>query len=217
MKTCQQCGKDLVYSGKGRPSTRFCSQACKEAVQWRHLRAEALAERGERRCPICDTVIPEEVTLKAICCSRKCGDTYQNRKRAEAKRAKVRANRKPCEGCGGPIPDEKHAHAKCCSDACTKRAYRNKHRKSGGRAAYMCKYLYGITEQQYADLMEKQGNACAICGTTEWAGRHKVPHVDHCHDTGKVRGILCHDCNLMLGNAKDDPDRLRAAARYLDG
>jgi hypothetical protein len=81
----------------------------------------------------------------------------------------------------------------------------------------MLKYLYGLSEGDFFALLEKQGDACAICGSAEWPGKHRVPHVDHCHETGKVRGLLCSNCNHGLGKFRDDPDRLRAAARYLEG
>jgi hypothetical protein len=74
------------------------------------------------------------------------------------------------------------------------------------------KVHYGFTVEQI-DEMAKQG--CAICGTTEWMGRHKRPHVDHDHATNRVRGLLCHHCNMALGQFHDDPAILRAAIRYL--
>ena len=74
------------------------------------------------------------------------------------------------------------------------------------------KRKYGLTEQTWNELFTAQGNCCAICKATESSTRW---HTDHCHNTGTVRGILCQHCNLMLGHAKDDPDRLIAAATYL--
>lgn len=74
------------------------------------------------------------------------------------------------------------------------------------------KTRYGLTVEQ-VDEMALAG--CSICGTTEWTGRHNRPHVDHDHQTGRVRGILCNACNVMLGYAKDDPTILEAAAAYL--
>ena len=63
----------------------------------------------------------------------------------------------------------------------------------------------------------RQGASCAICKSTEPcmknAGRL---YVDHCHETGEVRGLLCFRCNTMLGNAGDSPEVLRLAAEYLE-
>jgi hypothetical protein len=77
------------------------------------------------------------------------------------------------------------------------------------RAASL-KYWYGITAEQFMAICERQGNACAICHQEA-----KTLNVDHEHATGLVRGLLCRNCNWLLGNAKDDPARLEAAAQYL--
>src|SRR5437763_1948078 len=53
--------------------------------------------------------------------------------------------------------------------------------------------LYGITPEQWEEIFETQGSACGVCGATEPRGGRW--HTDHCHDTGKVRGILCFKCN----------------------
>lgn len=74
--------------------------------------------------------------------------------------------------------------------------------------------LYGITLQDYDDMLEEQDGCCAICGTDDPKGKGRF-HVDHCHDTLTVRGLLCHHCNLMLGHAKDDVDTLLNAVEYL--
>lgn len=58
---------------------------------------------------------------------------------------------------------------------------------------------------------------CWICGTHDWPGMHGRPHVDHCHKTGKVRGILCAECNSGLGKFKDRPEFLIKAVEYLLG
>ena len=59
---------------------------------------------------------------------------------------------------------------------------------------------------------------CEICGTRgkTFNGKNKSLHIDHCHVTGKVRGVLCPECNHMLGKAKDNPVLLRRAADYLE-
>lgn len=81
--------------------------------------------------------------------------------------------------------------------------------------AYFLMYRYGITAEQYDDMLKAQGGCCAICGTNKPNGRDKVWCVDHCHDSNKVRGLLCGPCNRGLGQFRDDPDRLEAAAQYL--
>lgn len=73
---------------------------------------------------------------------------------------------------------------------------------------------YGITAEQYTDMLVQQGNMCAICKTKTPGGKGTW-HIDHCHSTGWVRGILCHHCNLGLGNFKDNPASLAAAIQYI--
>jgi hypothetical protein len=77
------------------------------------------------------------------------------------------------------------------------------------------KYLYGITSAEFDALLEAQGGGCGICGTTEWPGRHNRPHLDHCHETGRTRGVLCNECNTGLGKFRDRADLLAAAIAYL--
>ncbi len=73
---------------------------------------------------------------------------------------------------------------------------------------------FGITVDQYDEMLVAQGGGCAICGR---APRPDISlHVDHEHDTGKVRGLLCFPCNQSLGLLADDPERCRVAAAYLD-
>lgn len=74
---------------------------------------------------------------------------------------------------------------------------------------------YGITLRQWEDIFDSQGCKCAICGSTEPNHASGQFVVDHCHEFGQVRGILCGHCNIMLGHAKDDINTLFAAAMYL--
>jgi len=71
------------------------------------------------------------------------------------------------------------------------------------------RWKYGLSPAQYAELLQKQVNLCAIC--------HKTSKlvVDHDHKTSQVRGLLCDPCNRMLGLAKDDPELLTNAIKYL--
>lgn len=74
---------------------------------------------------------------------------------------------------------------------------------------------YGLTHAEFSDMMTAQGGACAICGHQDMSIRNFFPVVDHCHNTGKVRGLLCMNCNQGIGKFKDDPILLRRSAEYL--
>lgn len=74
---------------------------------------------------------------------------------------------------------------------------------------------YGLTVAQHDELLSKQHGLCAICKTATPAGKGTW-HVDHCHASGNVRGLLCHHCNVGLGHFKDTPETLRQAAEYLE-
>lgn len=73
---------------------------------------------------------------------------------------------------------------------------------------------YGLTEATYSHLLTNQNGVCGICKEPNLNVRDY--HVDHCHTTLKTRGILCHHCNLLLGNAKDNTTVLRNAIEYLE-
>jgi hypothetical protein len=69
---------------------------------------------------------------------------------------------------------------------------------------------YGISIEAFERMLKDQGSGCAVCHTP-FVG---FPSVDHCHNSGRVRAILCHGCNTALGFAKDDPEILLALASY---
>lgn len=73
---------------------------------------------------------------------------------------------------------------------------------------------YGIGIEDFDAMYERQKGRCKICGTEKPRGRGGF-HVDHCHQSGTVRGLLCTSCNMMLGLASDDIGTLRSAIRYL--
>jgi len=72
---------------------------------------------------------------------------------------------------------------------------------------------YGISLEQYDILLNNQNNKCKICIGNQENGRYM--DVDHCHKTGKVRGLLCNRCNRLLSNCKDDTLLLESAVKYL--
>lgn len=74
----------------------------------------------------------------------------------------------------------------------------------------------GIPEEQIAEVVERYQatEACDICGAAD-SGNGRGFHLDHCHETGKFRGVLCHHCNLALGHFQDDVARVLKAVDYL--
>lgn len=147
----------------------------------------------------------------------------------EARRVKPRVNRRApsslvipeghkwCPDCEQVLPLSQfvrttrtktgyHAYCKPCHN---KRGKVSRD-KVGGSRTYHLTRRYGITAAEADHLLAGQGGFCAIC--------KKAPaeHVDHDHVTGAVRALLCFNCNGGLGQFKDDPDVLRAAAEYVE-
>ena len=85
---------------------------------------------------------------------------------------------------------------------------------------YKWKARFGITSEQYTEMLISQGGVCAICEQEETA-QHNTSNrvqklaVDHCHSTGKIRGLLCQDCNRGISKFHDDTKRLGNAIKYL--
>ena len=78
------------------------------------------------------------------------------------------------------------------------------------------KRLYNMSLYDYNRLLKEQDGKCAICKTENaHTTRANHFHVDHCHETGRIRGLLCHHCNHLLGHAKDNIQILLNTIRYL--
>ena len=78
------------------------------------------------------------------------------------------------------------------------------------------KRSYGITLNEYNQMLADQNHKCITCGTTEPGGKHGKFMVDHSHITGKVRGLLCKSCNIALGEVKDNRQTLQKMIEYLN-
>lgn len=76
------------------------------------------------------------------------------------------------------------------------------------------KRMYGVSSEFVDQMIKDQDYSCAICRETLDMGKHT--HIDHCHSTNKVRGVLCNLCNTGLGKFKDDPKLLNHAINYLE-
>lgn len=135
-------------------------------------------------------------------------------------RPKVEVTEKRCPTCGETKPasefyknrgtrDGLQGYCKPCHGAHQRRT-QDLPRKQARQRSWMLKNLYGITVEQYDAMLTRQGGGCAICHRTE-----KL-HVDHCHDSSRVRGVLCENCNRGIGMFKDDPALLQRAIDYLN-
>ena len=72
----------------------------------------------------------------------------------------------------------------------------------------------GVTQEQYLQMFTNQRGRCGICDKRLYSKRYKAFAVDHCHTTGRIRGLLCHQCNTGLGLFKDDPVALQRAIEW---
>jgi len=75
---------------------------------------------------------------------------------------------------------------------------------------------YGITLNEYNQMLVEQGHRCKTCGTTEPGGKHGKFMVDHSHNTGEIRGLLCKSCNIALGEVGDNINTLQKMIEYLN-
>jgi len=128
---------------------------------------------------------------------------------------------KECLQCGEEY-EAKRKDAKWCSSACAQRNFYQRHpgkqrqydkqRTRTGRSRHLWE-TYRLTIEDYNQMFADQQGCCDICGIHQ--SETKRFHVDHCHTTGQVRGLLCCDCNIGLGRFKDDTETLANAIVYL--
>ncbi|MEU9109534.1 endonuclease VII domain-containing protein [Streptomyces xanthophaeus] len=149
--------------------------------------------------------------LQVYC--RPCVAAYhQERQKAKGRNVRPRVpapeGHKYCRRCGEVKPHSAWDRNKTASDGLSTRC--KTCRAAEGRAGHL-KRSHGMTEAQRDEMIAAQGGLCLIC--------LKAPavHVDHCHATGKVRGVLCFNCNSAIGKLGEDPDTLRRAISYLEG
>jgi hypothetical protein len=90
-----------------------------------------------------------------------------------------------------------------------------KYRASGRSKNSRLSSTYGISLQEYSTIKITQNNSCNVCGTTFEGLEDRFIHLDHNHDTGQIRSILCHHCNLLIGLSRETPNILIRAAEYL--
>lgn len=116
---------------------------------------------------------------------------------------------------------EKKITSGCWCKTCFKKHVRSKYDHEKARNAQLVQN-YGITSEEYDLMFAKQNGKCACCGALpeiiRTRGEGKIPrfHVDHCHKTGKIRGLLCSGCNKALGYINDNLEQAKALVAFLE-
>ncbi|MER6689711.1 endonuclease VII domain-containing protein [Streptomyces minutiscleroticus] len=146
------------------------------------------------------------------CVAQYSATHYRRRREAEGKTVRekvdVPAGHKLCRTCGEVKPHSEWHRNASASDGLSTRC--KACRAVRGRQDHL-KRQYGITGAERDELLAAQAGVCCICLAAPAAD------VDHCHETGRVRGVLCFSCNAALGQLKDRPDVMRRAAAYVEG
>ncbi len=129
---------------------------------------------------------------------------------------------KNCNKCGIEKPlseyyknaitkDGHHGECKPCNNARAKKWYKDN--PDRGKHNRLKKH-YGISFSKYLEMLKDQNNKCLICNCELLQDKNTC--IDHCHTTNKVRGVLCTNCNILLGQARDSVDILKSAQTYLE-
>ena len=222
---CRECQIEKRIAARG-----LCSTCYGKVIQ----------KENSAVCEGCKEIKP--IKAKGLC--QKCyarfkrhGDTSWERKKKGAKLCS-HCHEKPvhakglCGSCYGRFmstgsPEYKRTARLCRAKKCENKAI------NGGYCADHQHYVwddrkaknghllrkYSITVEDYEKMQDKQNGVCAICGqkeTREYNGKIIDLAVDHCHDTGMVRGLLCSACNIALGRFQDSPTILASALNYLN-
>ena len=213
MKTCTQCGEtkpldDFHRWNAGRDGHRAACKRCHcERARTRWQGRPTDTGLIQLICQHCQQAFTYEKTTgrRRFYCTEEC--KYQAGQAQKTARAAETARRCRCGSInvarvGTPVcPD-------CKKDARDPERNRVKERRRTLRR-------YGLTQLDWDALVATQAGRCAICRTDTPGGRGELWHIDHCHDTGRVRGLLCHNCNVGIGNFRDDPTLLARAIEYL--
>ncbi len=192
--------------------------------------------KGEiKDCPICTREFISwrrsrgigGVEVAQVCCSKQC---HAKRMQALVKERFNAVTEKQCGTCGETKPIEEfrrtgtsHHRRRCCKD-CQPRGSTESQRRSHLRSKF------GMSLETWTEVFQYQGGCCVICkiqlqsietihnriATKKTPWKNNNWSTDHCHATGKVRGILCRHCNVALGALRDNPEIALSAALYLE-
>lgn len=207
--TCRICGNHFE---SGRSSAVICSLECRRVARRASSReyARRNGKGGSIRhrhltCVGCGVEFEGVYGARRKYCTQKCRHQTAERRRLEAL-ASITPDQATCSTCGVEIDGRVTISRKCQGCRSDKRD-----RTEYERRRSLAKY--GLTLEQYDEMVRKQHGRCAICRTTSPGKKGLV--VDHCHRNGHVRALLCGKCNTLIGLADEDPRILMQAMRYI--
>lgn len=204
-KTCTVCGQTKPLTEYS-PGNRGHQPSCKQCRNYKAAARTIRVTVSEQRCRSCQAVKPAEQFNRSK--QRKSGLQGECKQCTSARKSavcyEVTVQSRVCCDCGKEKPASEFGRAskrvggirKECRD-CT--SIRNRSQ------------LYSLSLEEVRGMCDVE--ACGICGGSFSNARDR--NIDHCHATGVVRGTLCNLCNRMLGSARDNPEVLETAARYL--
>ena len=199
---CRACTAAIQKAWRGRHRDRLnAKQRARLSPSYKgpaNIRNDPVMTAEGRLCSKCDRRLPVANFAKHAGCvdglARRCNDCakaqhllWRERNREHVRRTSTEAQRRALEA------------------------------QPGANAANLKRRRYKLSPEQIEEMLSAQGHKCLICEIVfvgSYEGNHR-PCVDHCHETKKIRGILCNACNTAIGMLKDNPLFCEAAAKYL--
>lgn len=207
-----RCGKCRETKGEVEftPSQRKTGAYCRACM--REINRKKFGPHPSRPCEHCGAIM-EDPNPKARFCGVKCKNDAKNA-RVHARFLAASAER-TCQACGTSLVGRR-TDARWCSEKCGNSHPDRAVIRAKTKRRYNLKAKYSLTETEYGALLRKQQDRCAICGSTDPKdARYGKWAIDHDHVTGQVRGLLCSRCNTGIGQLRDDPEIITAAAKYI--
>lgn len=201
-KACTACGvvfertaENFYVNRVTRDGLNSRCKGCQVAANTEYKRLTRLGvRRVERTCVVCSASYwvdrKRAPGRQATACSEECRGERRRRLETESRVSKAVREPRVCPICSSPYVSRTAADRHCGSKRCA------------ARLSLLRKY--GLNPTEFDALLDRQGNGCAVC-RVPFGEHQRGPQIDHCHETGQVRGLLCTSCNIGLGHTKDDP------------
>lgn len=228
---CEGCAVIFAAPGRRGRMPRCCPSCTQDRrrryeQEWAAARPRRVTPERAVRCGDCDTeflwsgrgVPPGRCKLCTEDRRRRANRERGRIRRAAAKVGDAR-RRGVCTECFGEFEGPSRGAIPQRCPRCTKEWNRVRYKVSANRPETSRRrhllVKYGISVSDWDEMFDRQGGRCAICQLPEEEVGGRL-HVDHCHTTGSVRGLLCQGCNTGIGKLREDPGIIRNAAAYVE-